>query len=95
MNVQEMTDRLKVRYKRITPATKIIWDKAIRYIKDLDVADVTDEVAADYWSGQRTTGVKAQSNVALVFSKASGIRQGGRNYIKGTTLGLTWMTALR
>ena len=48
MNVQEMTDRLKVRYKRISEPTKILWDKSIRYIKDMDVSEVDDDVAADY-----------------------------------------------
>ena len=48
MNVQEMTDRLKVRYKRISSATKVNWDKSIKYIADLDVKDVDDDVAADY-----------------------------------------------
>ena len=48
MNVQELTDRLKVRYKRITDTTKVIWDKSIRPIKHLDVAAVDDDVAADY-----------------------------------------------
>ena len=48
MNVQEMTDRLKVRYKRISEPTKVLWDKSIRYIKDIDVRDVDDDVAADY-----------------------------------------------
>ena len=48
MNVQEMTDRLKVRYKRISDPTKILWDKSIRYIKNMDVSAVDDDVAADY-----------------------------------------------
>ena len=48
MNVQEMTDRLKVRYKRIQPATKELWDKSIKFIADLDVSEVDDDVAADY-----------------------------------------------
>ena len=48
MNVQEMTDRLKVRYKRIQPATKDLWDKSIKFIADLDVRDVDDDVAAEY-----------------------------------------------
>ena len=48
MNVQEMTDRLKVRYKRISPSTKVIWDKSIKYIADYDVQDVDDDVAADW-----------------------------------------------
>ena len=48
MNVQEMTDRLKVRYKRISPETKVLWDKSIKYIADLDIRDVDDDVAADY-----------------------------------------------
>ena len=48
MNVQEMTDRLKVRYKKIQPATKTLWDKSIKYIAHLDVSAVDDDVAADY-----------------------------------------------
>ena len=48
MNVQEMTDRLKVRYKRISPSTKILWDKSIKFIADHDVQDVDDDVAADW-----------------------------------------------
>ena len=48
MNVQEMTDRLKVRYKRISPSTKVNWDKSIKYIADYDVQDVDDDVAADW-----------------------------------------------
>ena len=48
MNVQEMTDRLKVRYKRISEPTKVLWDKSVRYIKDMNVSEVDDDVAADY-----------------------------------------------
>jgi integrase len=48
MNVQEMTDRLKVRYKRISKPTKVLWDKSVRYIKDMEVSKVDDDVAANY-----------------------------------------------
>ena len=66
MNVQEMTDRLKVRYKRISPATKVLWDKSIKYIADLDVSEVDDDVAADYLEHgmQKAHGARAQSNAA-------------------------------
>ena len=55
MNVQEMTDRLKVRYKRISPATKILWDKSVKYIADLNVSEVDDDVAADYLEHAEST----------------------------------------
>ena len=48
MNVQEMTDRLKVRYKNISDNTKKIWDKSIRWIDKTNVADVDDDLAAEW-----------------------------------------------
>ena len=48
MNVQEMTDRLKRLYPRISATTKQNWDKAVRSINHLDVQDVTDDVALQY-----------------------------------------------
>lgn len=48
MNVQEMTDRLKRLYPRISTTTKQNWDKAVRSINHLNVQDVTDDVALQY-----------------------------------------------
>jgi integrase len=48
MNVQEMTDRLKRLYPRISAPTKQNWDKAIRSINHLNVKDVNDDVALEY-----------------------------------------------
>ena len=43
-----MTDRLKIRYKKIKPATKDLWDKSVKYIVGLDVKHVDDDIAANY-----------------------------------------------
>jgi integrase len=48
MNVQEMTHRLKRLYPRIKPSTKLVWDKSIKPISQLNLDEVTDDVAFDY-----------------------------------------------
>jgi integrase len=48
MNVQEMTNRLKRLYPRIKAPTKVVWDKSIKPIAELQLEDVTDDVAYDY-----------------------------------------------
>jgi len=48
MNVQEMTHRLKRLYPRIKAPTKVVWDKSIKPIAELQLQDVDDDVAFEY-----------------------------------------------
>ena len=48
MNVQEMTDRLKVRCQNISDSTKQTWDNSINWIDRINVANVDHYVAAEW-----------------------------------------------
>jgi integrase len=48
MNVQEMTNRLKRLYPKIKAPTKVVWDKSIKPIAELQLHEVNDDVAYDY-----------------------------------------------
>lgn len=48
MNVQEMTNRLKRLYPRIKAPTKVVWDKSIKPIAELQIEDITDDVTYEY-----------------------------------------------
>ena len=48
MNVQEMTNRLNRLYPRIKQSTKVVWNKAVKPIAELEIKDVTDDIAYEY-----------------------------------------------
>ena len=69
MNVQEMTDRLKVRYKNISDNTKKIWDKSIKWIDKTNVADVDDDLAAEWLERAETAWGESTVKARVGFLK--------------------------
>ena len=71
MNVQEMADRLKRLYPRISDTTKQNWDKATRSISHLNVEDVDDDVVLKYLEDK--TDEWSESTVKSRISALKGI----------------------
>ena len=93
MNVQEMTNRLKRLYPRIKAPTKLVWDKSIKPIAELQLQDVDDDVAFEYLDKHMDVWSESTVKARIGTLKGCGIRRKKKRYTRETTLGLTWMMA--
>ena len=70
MNVLQMTNRVSARYKNIQPSTKSNWYKAIKYIAEMDVSEITDDTTTDYLDYAENTWSESTVKTRLSSLKA-------------------------
>lgn len=70
MNVLQMTNRVSARYKNIQPSTKSNWYKAIKYIAEMDVSEITDDATTDYLDYAESTWSESTVKTRLASLKA-------------------------